>query len=180
MPPISRFKIPFIALVCSIVFIVVGLVSLIGLLDRDFRQFAVPGEYTYTVAKAPENVIVWNEYETMFDGRFIDHDDDLPSGASVKVTGPGGVSPKLESEINRTMNSGGTYRKGVVSFDAPVAGEYRIHVSGTESGSVFSVGNGAFLKHVFFALLAGFGAVISGVVFVISLVIAFVVQRKNA
>ncbi len=172
-------------LVCWAGAIAVGVFAVLAML----KSFAMldtlqgPGKTTLSVAEAGV-VTVWHDHRTLYEGRTVNHPEDLPGGYSFVMRDASGAELPMNRGMSMTMESGATERVAVGTFELPAPGDYELVISGPPAEPrVFSVGEGTvmgglgpFFGGFFGAMLlglAGLGLIIGGI-------IVLVVARRPA
>jgi hypothetical protein len=121
--------------------------------DRS-TQFVVPGRLA-AVLDRPGDYLVWNDYQTVFQGRSYNESLRLPSGVRIRVLDPaGGRTLDVQASQGATYSSGSENSVSVARFAVAQPGRYEIVVEGDFPPRVFSVG-----RDFFFSMMATiFGA----------------------
>lgn len=104
----------------------------------DVPQFKVPGE-TQVSVEEPGRYYVWNDYETIFEGRTYNKWDCLPDEMTVRIRNADtGETLEFTGDTSTTSSTGGTSRNsiGYVEIEEPCA--LNIQVTGPVEERVFS------------------------------------------
>jgi len=102
-------------------------------------QFLVPGRHTARLDR-PGKYLVWNDYQTVFQGRSYDESEKLPPGVRISVLDKaGGQSLAVTASHGATSSMGNTSSVAVSQFEIVQPGSYEIVVEGDFPQRVFSV-----------------------------------------
>lgn len=151
-----------------------------------YQQFIIPGETRVEVAE-PGRYYLWNDFETVFEGRSYSSGLALPGGLTISVT-PADGSPEIPMQVGMdiTENIGGTNRKSIGYFEIPRTGGYDVRVTGTAAPQVFSFGRSIFgdnpMKFMISMMIAGlscFLLVMGGMVMMVLGVVFLVRERRE-
>ncbi len=103
-------------------------------------QFVVPGRHVASLDR-PGDYLVWNDYQTVFQGRSYNESRQLPSGVRVRVLDPAsGRALDVLASQGATVSSGSENSVSVARFAVAQPGRYEIVVEGDFPPRVFSVG----------------------------------------
>lgn len=107
--------------------------------DRS-TQFVVPGRHDVLLDR-PGDYLVWNDYQTVFQGRSYNESRQLPSGVHIRVLDPAsGRALDVHASHGATYSSGGENSVSVARFAVAQPGRYEIVVEGDFPPRVFSAG----------------------------------------
>jgi hypothetical protein len=127
-----------LAVIVGIGFPLAVFVSVIGAPEP--QQFLVPGVLDYPVKK-PGEYVLWDNYETIFQGRTYSLPVELPAGVVIKL-----VSPETKAEIpmatylSTRAESRNSKRRSIGKFSIAKGGSYQLSVAGSFPQRVFSLG----------------------------------------
>lgn len=167
---------------CLIV-LAVGLVAyaVSSLMNADpaTNEYQVPGTFEATVDE-PGRHYVWDSFQTNFDGKFVNRDEDLPDGYGVVVMDAAGEEVQFTPDRSIRMSVGSHAMKSVGYINAAETGPYSVQVTGPEEPfRVFAFAPSSFGAIVFSMVLPILAAVPSGLLGFILLVIGFVIWLRG-
>jgi len=120
-------------------------------------QFLIPGQAEFPVDE-PGRYFLWNDYETVFDGRVFNQSEDLPDGIEIRVQDAKTGEPvTLKHGINQTMTTGSTAKKSIGYINVTDPATVLIEVPSSPEERVFSFG-----RTDVFRLIGGIFAAIGG------------------
>lgn len=109
------------------------------------QQFLVPGRHTMQLAGAA-SYLIWNEYQTVFDGQSYRDAEELPQGMRLSVIDKAsGERIATRPSRNVKVNDSSTRRRSVVQFRTLHAGMHEIVVEGDFPPRVFSASRDYFV-----------------------------------
>ncbi|MCH9654878.1 MAG: hypothetical protein K0U86_02005 [Planctomycetes bacterium] len=116
--------------------------------NRNGEQFKVPG-ITQVTIEEPGNYYLWNDYQTVFEGKSYTQSKTLPDGMEFKIRNQAtgkffNFVTDLSISSNRGMSSSNSI--GYVEIPAPVKIEIEV-VGGTED-RIFSFARSVFTTHL--------------------------------
>ena len=108
-------------------------------------QFRVPGTQEVNIEQ-PGRYYLWNDFQTIYEGRSYNHSKDIPDGVQIKIQEDNG--PLLhffgDTSISSSDNDGAKNSIGYVEIKNP--GKVEIDISGGNEQRVFSFGQTDFLR----------------------------------
>jgi uncharacterized membrane protein len=109
------------------------------------QQFLVPGRHTMQLAGAA-SYLIWNEYQTVFDGQSYRDAEELPQGMRLSVIDKAsGERIASRSSRNVKVSDSSTKRRSVAQFRTLHAGMHEIVVEGDFPPRVFSASRDYFV-----------------------------------
>lgn len=136
-------------------------------------QFIIPGTMATKIEK-PGRYYLWNDFQTMYDGKSYNRSESIPDGLEIHVRDSKGEPINFVSDTSITMSNGGASRHSIGYVELASPGKVSIEVSGGNEERVFSFAQSGLLKMfvrivggVGIALVfgfAGFGIIIWGIV----------------
>src|ERR1041385_7405172 len=88
------------------------LVGSLLLQKSDEVQFKVPGTAEATV-EAPGRYYLWNDYDTVYNGKSYHNSETLPGGMDIKITDPDGAVMTLVDNASITVTSNGNAKHAI-------------------------------------------------------------------
>jgi hypothetical protein len=105
--------------------------------ESEDTQFLVPGSRKVTVEK-PGRYYLWNDYQTVYDGKWFGRSKSIPDGLEIVVTDDAGTTLPFNSDTSTTSRSGSSYKRTIGYVEVEDPGELMISVSGESEERVFS------------------------------------------
>lgn len=103
------------------------------------HQFLVPGTHTFNF-KSPGKYIIWNDFQTFFNGRSYSSSPSLPDGLTITVIQRASQNQIPTKPTGSSSESSGSHKRhSICSFLAEKPGEYTIEVKNVPSQRVFMV-----------------------------------------
>lgn len=103
-------------------------------------EFLIPGSIEINVEEAGR-YYVWNEYETIYEGKTYSKPKDLPDDLRISMhKKDGALQLDFVGDRSISMSSGSSSRKSIGYFQITEAGDYVVDVQGESDQRVFSVG----------------------------------------
>jgi hypothetical protein len=121
-------------------------------LNGHLAQFKVPGAFETNVVKGGRYYL-YNDYQTIYDGKTYDCSTNLPGGMEIKILDSQGNPLPFSGDTSFSVGGSGTERKSIGYVEIQNPGKVRIEVSDVNEERIFSFGQENFLK--FFALIFG-------------------------
>ncbi len=110
--------------------------------SENMERFLVPGQTEVRVEEAGRYYL-WNDHETILDGRKYSHAAHIPDGVEIQVEDDAGQNLKFHTNSSISMGGSGQKKSiGYVELEEP--GPVRIVVSGEMDKRVFSFGPSSF------------------------------------
>ena len=142
--------------------------------DSNEKRFKVPGN-TQLVIEKPGRYYLWNDYQTVFDGKSYNRSEIIPDGIEIKImNAETGELFDFVSDSSISSSSGSSSKNsiGYIEIQSPCTVE--IEIAGNEEKRVFSFAEsnllkmlgpifGGFVLSMVFAL-AGLGIIAWGIV----------------
>lgn len=146
---------------------IIAIIALLLFAPHPSQQFLAPGRHTMELA-GPANYLLWNDYETVFDGRSYENADDLPAGAQISVIEQAsGAKLATRPNTSSTVNRGSAKHRSIALFSTARPGHYEIIVEGDFPPRVMSASRD-FLRGmllgtagIFALAVFGFGAALA-------------------
>lgn len=134
------------------------------------KQFLVPGSTEITVTE-PGRYYLWNDYETIYEGKSFRRSETVPDGVEIVVGDENGDPIPLitDHSVSRTRN--GHSQKSIAHFDLDQPGSVRISVTGGMPERVFSLSQSKIWQT--FGMVFG-GIALAGVLAVLGLILGVV------
>ena len=152
------------AVVCGLA-VAIALIAWLLISRDDGTQFAVPG--STAVELRPGAYLVWNDYQTWFEGVRYESPQPAPAGLAVRVRDPDGAPVATRPSSSHAHTSKSTRRNALLAFEIARPGRYEIAVDGNFPRRVFSIAADQVLRPfgaifgavlaIFLGLAAGFG-----------------------
>ena len=153
--------------------------------DSNLALIEAPNSAVFTVLEG-QDLTVWHDYQTIYNGTTISNDSALPGGFSfeLKAVGSPHPIPFIGSGMSSSMQVGTTYKSKVGSFSVPGPGDYELVVGAPAGESrLVSVSQGSVLQNFgsLFGLMSGaMGAMIAGVVtLILGFLFLFTGKKKS-
>ncbi len=121
-------------------------------LNGHLVEFKVPGTFETNVVKAGRYYL-YNDYQTIYNGKTYDNSTNLPGGMEIKVLDSQGQVLQFNGDTSFSVGGSGTERKSIGYVEVHTPGKVRIEVSGAGEERIFSFGQENFFK--FFGLMFG-------------------------
>ncbi|MBW8865675.1 MAG: hypothetical protein JF609_12300 [Verrucomicrobia bacterium] len=115
-------------------------------------QFKVPGTAEANVEK-PGRYYLWNDYETIYNGKTYHNSKHLPGGLEIKIIGPDGADLPLVSDASITMTSNGNSKDAIGYVEVAHPGKVKIAVTGDSEERIFSFARSTLLR--LFGVISG-------------------------
>lgn len=119
------------------------------------QQFLVPGSVEI-MAREPGRYYLWNDYQTIFNGRTYNSPEDLPGGLEIEVMNDRGNRLAFISDGSTTSSNGSSSKKSIGYVEVPSPGRLFVSVSGNADQRVFSFAPSKIMK-VLGLILGGTG-----------------------
>jgi hypothetical protein len=116
----------------------------------------VPGNAGFT-AKEPGRYILWNDYQTLYNGRNYNQSQTLPDGMKIRILDANGSPLEFVNDGSTGFTSGTDAAKSIGYVEIEQPGTLQIQVSGGTEDRVFSFGRSRVLRIVG-TILVGIGA----------------------
>ena len=101
-------------------------------------QMVAPG--TNVVGLSAGDYVLWNDHDTMFEGKTYASSSDLPGGVSIRlVSQTSGQAVPMIPDVSTTVRTGDAARKSVGRLSVLAAGRYALEISGSFAPRVFSL-----------------------------------------
>lgn len=127
--------------------------------DHDVK-FQVPGSVVLTIDK-PGKYYLWNNYQTIFEGRSFSVGPNLPGGYVFSLVGEkSGEAIPIESDLSLHTAIGGDEKQSVGYFEITDPGKYQLTVTGDEGERIMSFGPSFFDNLFLFIGVSLLGALI--------------------
>ncbi len=101
------------------------------------QQFLVPGSLEVVVEK-PGRYYLWNDFQTVFNGRTYNSPEALPDGLEITITRDNGNRLTFVSDGSTTSSGGTSSKKSIGYVELAGAADLTIAVSGDVDERVFS------------------------------------------
>lgn len=121
-------------------------------------RFKVPGVQKVTAEK-PGKYYLWNDYQTVYQGRTYNRSEKVPDGYDIKITDANGAPLTLESDGSITITANGSSKDEIGYVDIKSPGPVTIEVSGGNEERIFSFSQSDFFK-LFGRIFAGAGVAV--------------------
>lgn len=123
-------------------------------------RFKAPGSVE-AVVQVPGRYYIWNDYQTMFEGKSYQRSKSLPDGTQIQIRNPqGGLLPFVgDTSISSSRGSSAENSVGYVEIVSP--GKVKIEITGGNEERIFSFSQSRILK--IFGLVAA-GLILSMIV----------------
>lgn len=175
-PGIKRLVTGVTLFILGIFFIsIVVPVLFYDLLDnRNGEQFKVPG-ITQVIVEEPGRYYLWNDYQTVFEGKSYNRLNTIPDGMEIKIRNQETSKPfNFVTDLSISSNRGTSSSNSIGYVEVPAPVEIEIEIVGGNEDRIFS-----FARSVFTAQLGlivggsllsmaicflGFGLVVWGIV----------------
>lgn len=122
----------------------------------DGRVFLVP-DVVEVIAEEPGRYYLWNEYETIYEGRSFRRSRHLPDGWQIVVADAAGDSLRLTTKTSISVSGGSGQSNSIGYVDVEQPGLLRIEVSGAGEARVFSFSR-SFFQNYFLVIVGVLGA----------------------
>jgi len=116
-------------------------------------QFLIPGSKEVIVEK-PGRYYLWNDFQTVYDGRSFSRSEHIPDGLEIAVTDDTGKTLAFNSDTSTSSGSGRNSKKSIGYVEVSDPGKLMVSVSGDSEERVFSFSQSIFPK-MFLAILGG-------------------------
>ncbi|WOO43237.1 hypothetical protein [Rubellicoccus peritrichatus] len=134
---------------------------ILALDDSDKRQFIIPGEHQFEIEK-PARYYLWNDYQTIFDGKSYNRSESLPDGLQISIKDEAGEELKFTSNTMMSSSTGSSTKNTIGYVEVTAPGTLTIRVTGDSDARVFSFSEFSVLKIVGLAFGAfGIGMLIA-------------------
>lgn len=146
-------------------------------------EFLIPGSIEINVEEAGR-YYVWNEYETIYEGKTYSKPKDLPDNLEISMQKKdGSLQLDFMGDHSIYMSSGSSSRKSIGYFQITEAGDYILDVQGETDSRVFSFGRShldlfRFLLLIFIGGPVGLLSAFVGFILVIVAIIKMVQSKK--
>jgi hypothetical protein len=141
--------------------------------DSDGQQFLIPGSTEVTITE-PGRYYLWNDFQTVYDGKSFDRSERIPDGLEIVVKDEAGNSLLFKRDTSISSNVGSSSKKSIGYVEVDKPGKLTVSVSGSSDQRVFSFSQFDFLRLLGFVFggialavimsLAGIGITIWGIV----------------
>lgn len=122
--------------------------------DPSSQQFQAPGVMDIDVQQ-PGRYYVWNEYQTIYEGRVYDRSEELPDGMQITITKrPSGKSIALVGRQSISSSSGPSSKRSIGYIDLETPASLRIEVSGLDDERVIGFSRSR-IKMILLWIVAG-------------------------
>jgi hypothetical protein len=118
-------------------------------------QFKVPGIQKVTVEK-PGQYYLWNDYQTLYQGRTYNRSEKVPDGMVIKITDASGTPLNLVSDVSMSETANGSSKNLIGKVEIKSPGPVTVEVSGGDEERIFSFGQSTIFKII--------GRILAGVV----------------
>jgi hypothetical protein len=126
-----------VLMIVGAVCVPLGIVLKLILGQSDVVQFEVPG-LLQTVVDEPGRYYLWNDHQTIFEGKSYNRAIEIPDGFEVSVFGPNGVELAFSSDLNTSFTSGSGVKQSFGYVDVENSGPVRVEIIGDIEGRIFS------------------------------------------
>ncbi|XOF34470.1 MAG: hypothetical protein ACL93V_04015 [Candidatus Electrothrix sp. YB6] len=130
--------------------VVIPLIIIVPLFlgDSVNEQFIVPGSIQVAV-KEPGRYYLWNNYQTVFDGRSYNRSEELPDGMNIRFTNAETGEPfAFIASSSISMSSGSSAKRSIGYIEVQKPCRIALDITGESDQGVFS-----FSRAVFFEML---------------------------
>ncbi|MHC4887324.1 MAG: hypothetical protein ACYTGH_19785, partial [Planctomycetota bacterium] len=138
------------------------------------QQFLVPGG-TQVLVEEPGRYYLWNDYQTVYEGRSYNGSESLPDGLEIRVVDEVAGTPlPFTPDTSISSSTGGDARKSIGYVEAVQPGSLSVTVTGDVEERVFSFSPSRLLLMfavifgavggAFLAAFVGIGLIIWGIV----------------
>lgn len=157
------------------------------LTEKSIAKFIIPAKTEVAIEKEGR-YYVWNEYQTIFEGKTYSSSEELPGGLEISlVDTKNGNAFEFVSDQSITSSTGNSQKNAIGYFEIERPGEYTLSVSGETSPRVFSFGksflnaNSIIIALIVFPIemLIGIGGFVLIIIGIINLVKDYK-QKKSA
>ncbi len=151
--------IPFIVIgailaVLGAIVVPAGIVATLIFGERDREQFVVPGE-TRIMAEEPGRYYLWNDYQTICEGRTYHRTERIPDGLQIRIFDQQtGERHDFVSNPSISVSSGQSSRNSIGYIQVRDPGELRIEISGVAEERIFSFSRSV-LAHMLWMIVGG-------------------------
>jgi hypothetical protein len=142
-------------ILCSLIVpLLIALPLILGKADE--IRFRVPVNTEFT-AREPGRYILWNDYQTLYNGRNYNQSQSLLDGMKIQILDANGSPLELINDGSTSVTSGTDAAKSIGYVEIEHPGKLQIEVSGGTEDRVFSFGRSRVLRIVG-TILVGIGA----------------------
>lgn len=138
------------------------------------EQFKIPGS-TLVIVEEPGRYYLWNNYQTVFEGRSYNRSEEIPDGLEIKIRNKETGKPfDFVTKLSISSNRGTSSKNSIGYVDVLSPGGVDIEIAGGSEDRIFSFSRSVFTSQLGFivcgALLSmaisflGFGFAIWGIV----------------
>ena len=117
------------------------------------QQFLIPGSKEFTVEE-PSRYYLWNDFQTVFEGKSYSRSEKLPDGIEIAVTDGTGKILAFQSDTSISSSTGSSSKNSIGYVEVSEPSELFITVKSASEKRVFSFSASIFPK-MFFAILGG-------------------------
>jgi hypothetical protein len=117
------------------------------------NQFLIPGSKEITVERSGRYYL-WNDFQTVFEGKSFSHSENLPHGLDIAVTDESGNRLVFNSNLSISSMSGSSSKNSIGYVDIRYPSTLLVSVTGGTEERVFSFSQSIFPK-MFLAISLG-------------------------
>tara|TARA_B110000003_G_C16288042_1_gene393703 strand:- start:24 stop:596 length:573 start_codon:yes stop_codon:yes gene_type:complete len=117
------------------------------------QQFLIPGSREVTVEE-PGRYYLWNDFQTVFDGKSFNRSENIPDGLEIIVTDDVGKTLKFYSDTSISSSSGSSSKNSIGYVEVSDSSKLSVSVSGDSEERVFSFSQ-SILPKMFLAIIGG-------------------------
>lgn len=137
------------------------------------QQFLAPGSMEMTAEK-PGRYYLWNDYQTIFDGRTYHSPEDLPAGLEITIMDDHGERLTFISDGSTSRGGGSSSKRSIGYVEVTGTRHLTVVVSGTADPRVFSFARSDTMKIVGLVLCGMGGSVLLALAGIILSIIGIV------
>lgn len=172
-------------LIGGIVFLLIGVLVIPLILiftflqaDKDAQQFVIPGQGQIQI-EHPGQYYLWNDFQTVHNGRTYNQSPTLPNGLDISVTDASGKALDFISSTEISVTHGSSARNSIGFIDVTSPGMLTVSVDGDIENRIFSVST-IKLGQFFNMVLASLACAFIGALMLIFGIIKLVKNKKAA
>lgn len=126
------------------------------ILDGSERQeFMIPGSTEVDILEVGRYYL-WNDYQTVYDGKSYNRSENLPDGLEITIRNEGGERLSFIGDASITSSSGSRSKSSIGYVDIEHPSKLTVSVTGVADPRVFSFSKSGIMK-ILGMLFGGFG-----------------------
>ncbi len=148
-------------------------------IDTGHTRFQVPGS-TRVEVKTPGRYYLWNDYQTIFEGKSYNRSQSLPDGLVIRIfRAENGRRLEFVTKTNISSSSGSRAKNTIGYIELAQPGTVAIEVSGKGEERVFSFSR-SIIKTVLMRIFGGGAVAVTGGLLGLALILWGIVRRSQA